>query len=183
MMMSDVIRTAFDRTVATLEGEASTLSLWNESVLRYHFCRSVAAASTAVEQFVECGRIDLVLALVEERAFVEFKYYARPTRFDPYGSGARGFKGGPSSQNLREFQRCVDYLHSREARPSLRKYIVLVYVDPTGDARTTYETHYGTYQHPRTGVLALLHSAEIRGDDAMARAILFEVDSMPASNG
>ena len=37
------------------------LSSWNESVLRYYFCRSIATIYQDVAQFIECGQIDLVL--------------------------------------------------------------------------------------------------------------------------
>ena len=94
--MIEVVHAGFRGAVKLLESELQVmpLSRWNESVLRYYFCRSIATAHPDAEQLVECGRIDLVLAQAAFRAFVEFKFYWHPLRFDPYGLDQRGFKGG-----------------------------------------------------------------------------------------
>ena len=178
--MNDVVRIGFQRTVQALEADLRMMpfSRWNESVLRYYFCRSVATVHPKVEQFVECDRIDLVLVQAPQRAFIEFKFYARPARFDAYGRGQRGFKGGPGRKNLGEFQACIDQLHERTPAPGLTKYIVLVYGDPKAESRPllTYAKHYEEYQHPRDEFsIRLMEASEIPASDAVVRAQLYEI--------
>jgi hypothetical protein len=179
--VNDVVLAGFRGSVQTLEGELNVmpLSRWNESVLRYYFCRSVATAFPGVEQLVECGKIDLVLTRAPARAFIEFKFYSHPVRFDPYGGGERGFKGRPSLKNLREFQACIDQLHARAAIPGLSKYVVLVYADPADDSQPgpRYSKHYEEYRHAREGVMIRLIEATepISTDEGTVRAKLFEV--------
>jgi hypothetical protein len=138
------------------------LSRWNESVLRYHFCRFIATADLddveQVEQFVECRRIDLVLKQGSNLAFIEFKFFLHHRRFDPYDGNVGGFKGGPGPKNLEEFQKCVNQLHDHRAHPSLLKYVVLVYADPTDGSRSRlrYANQYEDYHHPRDNVLIRL---------------------------
>jgi hypothetical protein len=107
-----------------------------------------------VKQLVECGRIDLVLHNGEEKAFIEFKFYLRPRRYDPYTGKLVGFKGGPGAQNLREFRRCVDELSRRHSAPGLSKYVVLVYADPSdgGSPGNRYSDDYDDYLHPDKNV-------------------------------
>ena len=179
--MNDVVQVGFRGIVLALGAEprAMLLSRWNESVSRYHFCRAIAAERPGVEQFVECDRIDLVLVQRPLRGFVEFKFYARPLRFDAYGHSQRGFKGGPSQKNLGEFASCIDQLYARQSVPGLSKYIVLVYADPEGDSRPrlTYARHYDNYKHPRhESRLRLMEAgSEIPPTDVVVRAKLYEV--------
>ena len=187
--MNEVVQVGFRGIVRALEAEprAMLLSRWNESVLRYHFCRAIAAVHPEVEQFVECDRLDLVLVQAPLRGFIEFKFYARPLRFDAYGRGQRGFKGGPSQKNLGEFEACIDQLHARESVPGLSKYIVLVYADPKGDSRPrlTYAKHYDDYKHPRDEFRIRLMEAspEIPATDVVVRAKLYEVGAAQQCNG
>ncbi|MGN9807392.1 hypothetical protein [Micromonospora sp. L32] len=139
------------------------LSLWNESVFRYFFCRSLAEAHPDVTQFVECDRIDLVLHHAKEKAFIEFKLYLHAPKFDPYTGSRSGFKGGPGRKNLSEFCRCVDQLYGRKSMHGLSKYIVLVYADPTAESTPgkRYSAHYDDYAHWDEKItLELLASAE-----------------------
>ena len=155
------------------------LSRWNESVLRYYFCRFLAMAYPLVEQFVECGKIDLVLRQPPEVAFIEFKFYRHPRRFDPYDGRSRGFKGGPGRKNMGEFQACIDELHKRPSAPDLSKYVVLVYADPTDGSRPNlrFSDYYDNYRHPHAYVrICRIECSEpIETTDAIVRAQLYEV--------
>jgi hypothetical protein len=159
--------------------ELMPLSRWNESVLRYHFSRFLAAAHRDVDQFVECGKIDLVLRTTSEMAFVEFKFYNRPRRYDPYTGAVTGFKGAPSPKNLGEFVSCVDTLHRRVGGDALSKFIVLFYADPNdGSAhKHTYAKQYLEYRHPNSRVtLRVLTSiAPMESQEGTVNAHLFEV--------
>jgi len=152
---------------------------WNEPVLRYYFCRSLAMTYPQVEQFVECDKIDLVLRQPPLIAFIEFKFYRHSRRFDPYDGRPRGFKGGPNRKNVREFQACIDQLHRRPSVPHLSKYIVLVYADPMDNSKPNYRYshYYDDYRHARDGVL--LHriacSGPIETTGTIMRAQLYEV--------
>jgi hypothetical protein len=163
------------REIATMP-----LSRWSESVLRYFFCRFLAAASPEVTQFVECDKIDLVLRLGESKAFVEFKFYTRPQRFDAYDGRLCGFKGGPGPKNLAEFQSCVDKLHARRNVPGLSKYIVLVYSDSVANkqSRNQYSYHYDEYTHPIASVpfrvLEFKDVMDIASESVRAR--LYKID-------
>jgi hypothetical protein len=189
--MNEVIKSTFDRTLALLESEFAMmpLSRWTESVLRYFFCRVLADTNPEIEQFVECGRIDLVLRQppVPHCAFIEFKLYGHPRRFDPYDGEHLGFKGGPGSKNLEEFRKCVEALSGRRALPNLSKYIILVYADPTDGARPNlrYSNDYGDYRHSTHDVqVRLLAStgAIKTKDDFVVTAKLFEVSSASSSS-
>ena len=133
--LEGVVREAFSRTREYVwqEVDIVPLTLWNESILRYCFCRSVANDDTEVKQFIECDRIDLVLSRGTSRAFIEFKFYRHPRRFDPYSGQMRGFKGGPGRKNLGEFQSCIDKLHERRYVPGLSKYVILLYAEDPPD--------------------------------------------------
>ncbi|WP_374538983.1 hypothetical protein [Micromonospora aurantiaca (nom. illeg.)] len=149
--LDGVVRSTFLRTIEFMPGELRRASLasWNESVFRYFFCRQLPGVDEGVQPFVECERIDLVVHRGEEKAFVEFKFYVHPQRFDPYTGVSSGFKGGPSPQNLHEFQRCVQQLHDRKSVPGLSKYIVLAYADPVvaGPPGKRYSDYYDDYRH------------------------------------
>lgn len=156
------------------------LNRWNKSVLRYYFCRFLATNRPEVQQFVECDRIDLVLQKEMLCAFVEFKLYLKSPRFDPYDHNACGFKGGPSKQNLREFESCIDALHQRRCMTGLSKYIILVYADSIeSPARwQTFSRYYDSYQHPNKAVsLRLVDSiGPTEVNRSILKAQLYEVE-------
>src|SRR5512145_1037619 len=133
--MDNEVRSAFGRTMAEMPREltAMPIDFWNESVFRFFFCRSLLKSHADVTQLVECDRIDLVLRRGDEAAFVELKFYVRAPRFHAYTGKRLGFKGGPSAQNVLEFERCVSVLRTRASAPGLSKFIVLVYIDPNGE--------------------------------------------------
>ena len=180
--MNEVVQTTFRNTVAflTSEMELMPLSRWNESVFRYYFCRFLATAYPEVEQYIECGKIDLVLRRSPLVAFIEFKFYRHPRRFDPYDGRSHGFKGGPGRKNLREFQACIDKLHERPSTPGLSKYVVLVYADLTDGSRPSlrFSHQYNEYQHPRDNVTLRLveSSGPFETTEDIVRAQLYEVD-------
>ncbi len=179
--MDEVVRSTFSSTMAFMLAELAQMSLsrWNESVFRYFFCRFLSDAHPDVKQFVECSRIDLVLHCGEEKAFVEFKFYLHPRRFDPYTGNWSGFKGGPGRKNLSEFRKCVDGLYGREPVPGLSKYVVLVYADPVDGSRPAlrYSVHYDDYRHSDEKVtLDLLEShGPIESAEGRVQARLFAV--------
>jgi hypothetical protein len=181
MLMTDVVLSGFRGALKSLESELPVMPLsgWNESVLRYHFCRAVATASPGTQQFVECGKIDLVLAQEDLRAFVEFKFYWQPRRFDPYGRPQAGFKGGPSLKNLREFQSCVHQLAERASAPGLSKYVVLVYADRANGSSSglRFADHYDQYDHPpgRSQIRLLEAGNPIASGEGIVKAKLYEV--------
>ena len=179
--MKDLVKRAFRDTVDFLphEFEVMSLSPWNESVLRYYFCRFLATSSPRVTQHVECDRIDLVLGNLSNIAFVEFKLYLHQRKFASYEGTPRGYKGGPGRKNLAEFQRCVDQLHEErcESDPPVSKYIVLVYADPKDGTRRRYASQYDDYRHPNPSVrLELVESAgPIPTTEGIVQARLYEV--------
>jgi len=179
--MNEVVQTAFHGTVEFLRSEVEPMpmSRWNESVLRYHFCRFLARTYPQVEQFVECGKIDLVLRQPPLVAFIEFKFYRLPCRHDPYDGSPSGFKGGPSRKNVSEFQRCVDQLYARPSMPHLSKYVVLVYADSMDGSgpRHGFSHYYDDYRHPRNRVSLrrMECNGPIQTPEAIIRAQLYEV--------
>jgi len=186
--LDEAILGAFKRAIEFLPDELAVmpLSRWTESVLRYYFCRFLAAAVRDVKLFVECDTIDLVVALPPYRAFVEFKLYGHPRRFNPYTGEQCGYKGGPSSQNLREFQKCVDDLVARTAAPNLSKFVALVYADPAEVSRgkRRYSDNYDAHHLIQDGVLLPVWSSEpIAADNAIIAARLFQVGDARQEGG
>lgn len=177
--LEEIVKAAFRGAVAQVQADVEVMSLsrWTESVFRFFFCRPVALARPDVEQFVECGKIDLVLHKPPNRAFIEFKFYSHPRRFDPYDGKLRGFKGGASKKNLDEFQDCVNQLHQRPYASGLSKYVALVYADPMDGQRMRYSDYLDAYRHDREVVALRLvdeHEA-FRAGDSLVRGKLYEV--------
>lgn len=157
--MRDVVAAAFHRTFDRLATESRHVPLidHNESVGRYFFCHAVAHVAPEVRQLVEAGRIDLVLHApdADERAFIEFKFYVRRPRFPAEGGPARGVKGGPSDQNLREFTHSIDRLASScPDALGLSRYVVTFYADPPADAPAArrFSDYLDRYRHPNPSV-------------------------------
>lgn len=179
--MREAVQSTFRNLVAFLPSEFAVMELsrWTESVLRYFYCRRLHESFPGVQQFVECNRIDLVLRQGTASAFVEFKFYCHPRQYDPYDGRYKGYKGGPSPKNLKEFRSCVDQLHKRRTTSGLSKYIVLVYADPTDGSRPrlTYSRQYDQYRHAteNTPLQLLESSTPFETKDAIVRAHLYEV--------
>ena len=153
-LLAEVVRDAFHEATdhLRLDVEMMPVDRWNESVFRYFFCRQIAVAHKEVSQFVECGLIDLVLALDSQRAFVEFKFYRLAPRFDPNDGTPRGYKGAAGPKNLGEFRSCVNQLHDRPVPAGTVKYVVLVYADDARNRRRKFSADYDEYRHPRADV-------------------------------
>lgn len=180
----EMVRQAFQDTLARVADEVAVLPLecWNESVFRYALCRSIAEVRPEAHQFVESDRIDLVLRTDHGAAFIEIKFYLRRRRIAAYTGEARGFKGGPSAQNLREFQSCVDRLHARPSVPGLSKLIVLVYADPAPGKPTPggrFANYLDDYHHrdPTVPLSVLETYGPVRAGHDDLRATLFELAS------
>ncbi len=169
-LIADTFRKLFD--FIPKEAERVPLDCWNESVLRYFICRLLAESSYGLRQHVECDRIDLVLIQPPKRAFIEFKLYQHLEKFDPYDGSKHGYKGGPSAQNVAEFQRCIDDLCRRGDAPGLSKFIALVYVDAKGKRGLTFSSSYDNF-HGDTIEQIATHTVQI-GDEAV-RGNLYEV--------
>lgn len=101
--MKDVILAAFHNTVnfLGLEVKVMPLNRWNESILRYFFCRYIATSYSDIKQYIECSHIDLVLRQESLIAFIEFKFYIHPLRFEPYSESVQGYKGGTWAKELK----------------------------------------------------------------------------------
>ncbi|MFG1722171.1 hypothetical protein ACGFII_26460 [Micromonospora chalcea] len=181
--LDGIVRSTFRHTIEFMPAELqrAPLASWNESVFRYFFCRHLPGVDEGVQPFVECDRIDLVLHGGDEKAFLEFKFYVHPRRYDPYTGDSSGFKGGPGLQNLHEFQRCVQQLHDRKSVPGLSKYIVLAYADPLSGSTPgkRYSDYYDDYRHSDERVaLDLQESAEfINAREERIQAKLFTVET------
>jgi hypothetical protein len=186
--MDSVVNNAFLDGMSDLREDIGIMpmSRWNKSVFRYCFCRSIAKNLPKIELLIECDRIDLVLSHGSERAFVEFKFYRHPKRFDPYiGGEPIGFKGGPGKKNLGEFAACVEQLHDRRSLPGLSKYVVLVYVDPTDDSRPNnrFSLHYDDYQHSRLGIdiCSLSSSESFESSEGIVKGRLYKIGASMGS--
>lgn len=183
--MEDVVLAGFQGATRDLKRGVKLMPLdrWSESVLRYHFCRAVAKAHPTVEQFLECSRIDLVLASGDLRAFVEFKYCWHAPRYHPYECQQTGFKGGPSEKNVQEFRSCVDQLADRDSPSGLSKYIVLFYADraESHQRKHTYGKHYDDYLHDPPNVMRLMETwGPLEAGGGVVRASLYEVNGPQA---
>ncbi len=179
--MNEIILSIFRKTCSFLpsEFEVMPMSRWNESAFRYFFCRFLAGDYPDVEQYIECDKIDLVLRQSSELAFIEFKFYRHPRRYDPYTGKPNGYKGGPGKQNLNEFWACVDVLNDRKKKPGLSKYVILVYSDPTDGTRpkNRYSDYYDYYKQYRddmkVSLIETINPFEI--NDLIVKAQLYRV--------
>ena len=178
--MKELITESFRKLIESIAPEVKKvpLSCWNESVLRYFFCRVLADASPSVKLYVECDRIDLVVVQPPKRAFIEFKFYQRSERIDAYDDRKRGYKGGPSAKNVIEFRTCIDDLCRRGAAADLSKYIILVYLDAKNSNRLTFASSYDDYNNPAIGLVDR-RTVEIAG--AVLCGNLYEVVQNPAA--
>jgi len=178
--MRNLIKRAFNDTVAFLPRELKTVPLgrWSEGVFRYFFCRFLSNAHRGIDQLVECNHIDLVLRGVREIAFVEFKFYWRPPRFQPQTGERCRFKGGPGKKNLSEFRECIKKLASRRTDPNLSKYVVLLYADPpaTPHQKSSFAKSFDNYKHVSRGTtVKCLAQKSFHADKHAITCRLFEV--------
>jgi hypothetical protein len=176
--MRKLVEQAFVKTVESLSVEFEKMPLhgWCEAVFRFQFCCSVAQDHPEVDRLVECDRIDLVLRNPPEIAFIEFKFYGKPPKSDPYTGKRVGFKGGPGRKNFSEFQKCIDTLAGRRSVPGLSKYVVLFYADPNGAKHggCSFSQYYDHFEHPKA---KLVSERSVSSDDYRVRCQLYEVFS------
>ncbi|HXZ14078.1 MAG TPA: hypothetical protein VEG64_16955 [Candidatus Sulfotelmatobacter sp.] len=178
--MRKLIKRAFNDTAESLPRELKTMPLgrWSEGVFRYFFCRFLSKANASIVQRLECDHIDLVLRGKHEIAFVEFKFYWRPPRFNPETDQPCGFKGGPGKKNLSEFRKCIKKLGSRRSDPNLSKYVVLLFADPlhTPRQKNSFARSYGDYKHTSRGTtVQSLSQKSFHADEHAITCRLFEI--------
>jgi hypothetical protein len=107
------------------------------------YSRAVATREPDVTQFVECGRIDLVLHRGSERAQLEFKFYTHSVAYYALSGIQLRMKGFASLKNLQEFKKCVETIRRRPVPPEVLKLVALFYADPVVPTQKTYEICYG----------------------------------------
>jgi hypothetical protein len=158
--MQQIIELALRKTVNFLPSELKVMppDRWNESTFRYQFCRSLSEIDNEIVQRVECSRIDLVLRMPIKSAFIEFKFYQKNPKYDPYTDEHDGFKGGPGKKNLSEFKKCIEELAEWDSTENLFKYVVLVYADDKKEPadRTSFSKNYNSFTHPKAKRLLAL---------------------------
>lgn len=118
---------ALDRMVA----HAAVVALPNtdEATFRSFFMAALRERYPHAQCETEWCRFDLLVRLDTRHTLIEFKYYVlrRMTRLD----GTPGpWKGGPGSQNVREFVQCVEKLRTSTLAPIHTRYLVQVYQRP-----------------------------------------------------
>ena len=148
--MGRIVIDVFRRTASTLSKELRSICLhhWHESILTFLFVKEVLRYDDSLTCFVECDRIDLVIRKGNLGAFIEFKFYLHPPKYDPYTGARIGRKGYPSPQNLKEFENCIDELHRRKQNQNITKFIVLAYADPVNAKTKTYGGYYDDFTLP-----------------------------------
>ena len=100
--MGRIVIDVFRRTASTLSKELESICLhhWHESILRFLFVKEILTYDDSLTCFIECDRIDLVIRKENLGAFIEFKFYSHPPKYDPYTGFRIGRKGGPSLRIL-----------------------------------------------------------------------------------
>ncbi len=183
--MDKIIKQVLEATLEFLPREFKRMPLerWSEAVFRYYFCRFLSRTHKEVRQDFECSRIDLVLRCPPETAFVEFKFYGHPPRFEPYtGERAPGFKGGPGAKNFSEFQKCINQLADLRSELGLSKYLILFYADPQHlqPQQHTFSMYYDDYKHPdRVVRLKIIHKKVLQMKEHEITCKLFKI-SVPS---
>lgn len=151
----DLLRKALKRACSALPGEVRSVPIehWNESVFRWLLVRHLLAVAPGTQCWSEWHRVDLVLPAASGATLIELKFYAhRPLR--DQSTGVIRMKGGPSDQNVREFNSSVDNLVGNAARHWTRAcggiragYVVLAYCDSIrATGKPTYASYYGKLQ-------------------------------------
>lgn len=130
-------------------------SLWNESTFRWFFSRSARKLFPKVKMHIEWKHFDLLATLGARNYLIEFKFFVpnRCVELDELrGQWTRGkWKGGPGSNNLKEFKHCVDRLKEADSKYAgehvrfRERSVVMVFPDrPDWNGMTTrsYREHY-----------------------------------------
>jgi len=126
------------------------LSLFNESILRYFFCKKLLQNNPRLKCQIEWyERIDLFIKSSNENILIEFKFYQYPKRYS-IDCKSYTLKGYPSNKNFDEFRKCVEKLEKIENRLfkhtgkklKYKKYIILAYVKSSKEHKEAYESYY-----------------------------------------
>ena len=111
------------------------LPLWNESVFRFSFIRSLLQANPSIYCETEWEHHDLLISIDGMAVIVEFKFFqSRRGIVSPEGRRA---KGGAGVQNFREFCEAAEKLSLRVANPALgattlrlgSAFLIIAYAD------------------------------------------------------
>ncbi len=150
--VGELLRTALGRACSALpiEVRAVPLEHWNESIFRFLLVRHILAAAPGTPCWSEWHRVDLVLPASSGATLVELKFFAHQPLRD-HSDGVLRMKGGPSAQNVREFEAAIQSLAGSRAKHWATAcggiaagYVVLAYCDPAiAGAQRTYRSHYG----------------------------------------
>src|SRR5688572_28687951 len=107
------VQGAWDDLIRDLEHVP--LPLWNESVFRFLFIKSLLRVNPAIDCETEWQRHDLLVSLEDAAVLVEFKFFQN--RLGRSDGDKRRAKGGEGVQNFREFCEAAEKLAIRMAQP------------------------------------------------------------------
>ena len=148
----ELLRNALSRACSALPTEVRGVPLehWNESTFRFLLVRHLLAAAPGTACWSEWHRVDLVLPASLGAALVELKFFAHQPLRD-HSDRVLRMKGGPSAQNVREFEAAIETLAGSRAKHWAHAcggiaagYVVLAYCDPAiTSGQRTYSSHYG----------------------------------------
>lgn len=146
-----VIAAALRQTCTEMLNELPNVPLahWNESVFRYFLVRRLLAAEPVVQCMTEWNRVDLLLPGPAGGVLVEVKFFGIQSLCDSKGKVLRS-KGGPSTQNYREYEEVVDKIRAADRAPWRSDcggiaggFLVLTYADPLNPSGArTYSSYY-----------------------------------------
>ena len=151
--------------MARLQNLADTIQLQNtdESTFRSLLLREIRSQEPSAWCATEWEQIDLLVAFGRIHAVVELKYYIYRSRYD-LDRNHLEWKAYPSSDNEKEFKRCVDKLDGLRHEGVTDRFLVLVYDrrNPRGRrCRNTYQKSYGDlgkYGIPQNNVTEIGHT-------------------------
>ena len=160
MPVAEIIKTALDAAWPAIGEELGRvpLLLWNESVFRFFFIRSLLRLypHAACQSQIEWNRFDLLLQADAEIALVEFKFYGYNVHRDVAG-GVRRMKGAPGTQNFRATCECLSKLAGAGVNPGVvqdggqtaSKFLILAYSHKDDvQTRRTYPSFYDPFCLP-----------------------------------
>jgi hypothetical protein len=115
--------------------EQVPLPLWNESVFRFLFIRSLLKTNPVIDCETEWERHDLLILLDKAAVLVEFKFFQ--DRLGRSINDKRRRKGGAGVQNFREFCEAAEKLAARMVLPTpqigqsqlVGAFLILAYAD------------------------------------------------------
>lgn len=99
------------------ESDGVPLSLFDERVFRWLFIRAALRLHPDLTMQIEWNRVDLLLQDGGDNHLVEFKFWCMPRHHGHLNKSEGRRKGGPGTQNLREFWNDVEKLASLDSKP------------------------------------------------------------------